>query len=328
VAIAAATPRLKRVTRSSCGTEQGIYADVAPHPSALVLTATTDSQTHAREIPMDARTLLEEAQRGGFWSYIAGVAYQVLTHYRVRGLVIHNYKTDLPVKKGLSSSAAICVLTACAFNRVYDLRLTVRDEMELAYQGEITTPSRCGRMDPGCAFGNCPVLMTFDGDQWETTELRTARDLHFVVVDLQAQKNTQEILRRLNMCYPIAQNDRARGVQELFGPLNKRIVHQAVAALRDADAARLGALMTEAQALFDRYAAPACPEELAAPVLHRVLNYAPLQPHIWGGKGIGSQGDGSAQFIARSPADQQAVVAIITRDLKMPCLTLTLKQNV
>ena len=311
-----------------CGTEQGIYADVAPHPTALILASTTpDGQAHTCEIPMDARALLDEARRGGFWSYIAGVAYQVLTNYRVRGLVIHNFKTDLPVKKGLSSSAAICVLTARAFNRAYDLQLSVRDEMELAYQGEITTPSRCGRMDQGCAFGNHGVLMTFDGDRLETTELRVARDLYFVIVDLHAQKNTQEILRRLNQCYPHAQNDIARGVQGLLGAINQRIVSQAVDALRAADAERLGTLMTEAQAFFDRYAAPACPEELASPILHRVLNYAPLQSHVWGGKGVGSQGDGSAQFIARSQADQQAVVEIIARDLKMPCLTLTLKQN-
>ena len=96
---------------------------------------------------------------GGFFSYAAGVAYQVLTHYRVRGLVIDNTRTDLPIKKGLSSSAAISVLTARAFNRVYDLKLTVRGEMELAYQGEITTPSRCGRMDQGCAYGDRAVLM-------------------------------------------------------------------------------------------------------------------------------------------------------------------------
>ena len=36
---------------------------------------------------------------------------------------------------------------ARAFNRVYGLRLTVRGEMEVAYQGERLTPSMCGRMD-------------------------------------------------------------------------------------------------------------------------------------------------------------------------------------
>jgi UTP-glucose-1-phosphate uridylyltransferase len=52
-----------------------------------------------------------------------------------------------------------------------------------------------------------------------------------------------------------------------------------------------------------------------------------LKPHIWGGKGVGSQGDGTAQLIARSPADQQAVVEIIERDLGMPCLKLTLRPS-
>jgi UTP-glucose-1-phosphate uridylyltransferase/mevalonate kinase len=308
------------------GTNQGIYANVEPHPTSLVLTSTTpDGTRHGPyEIPMEPKALLEEAQRGGFWSYIAGVAYQMLTNYHVRGLIIDNYKTDLPVKKGLSSSAAICVLTARAFNRVYDLKLTTRGEMEMAYQGEITTPSRCGRMDQGCAFGNRPVLMTFDGERLDTEELRAGGDLYFVLVDLQAQKDTMEILARLNRSYPFAENAIEEGVQKLLGPINKRIVHQAVEALKAGDAEKLGALMVEAQQFFDRYATPACPEELTAPVLHRVLNYEPLKPHIWGGKGVGSQGDGTAQFIARSEADQQAIIEIIERDLGMPCLKLTL----
>jgi UTP-glucose-1-phosphate uridylyltransferase/mevalonate kinase len=310
-----------------CGTDQGIYADVEPHPTALVLTSTSPegSVQGPCEIPMEASALLEEARRGGFWSYIAGVAYQVLTNYHVRGLTINNYQTDLPIKKGLSSSAAICVLAARAFNRVYDLKLTIRGEMELAYQGEITTPSRCGRMDQGCAFGNRPVLMTFDGDRLDTAELQVSKNIYFVVVDLEANKDTLEILNRLNRCYPIPENDLERGVQELLGPINKRIVLQAIEALKASEPQRLGDLMTEAQTFFDRYAAPACPEELTAPVLHRLLSYAPLKPHIWGGKGVGSQGDGTAQFLARSEADQQAVVEIIERDLKLPCLKLTLR---
>jgi UTP-glucose-1-phosphate uridylyltransferase/mevalonate kinase len=312
-----------------CGTDQGIYAEVEPHPTSLVLTSTTPAgeTIGPYELPMEPQALLEEAQRGGFWSYIAGVAYQVLTHYRVRGLVIHNYRTDLPIRKGLSSSAAICVLVARAFNRVYDLQMTVRGEMELAYQGEITTPSRCGRMDQGCAFGSRPVLMTFDGDRLDTAEVQVKQEVHLVVVDLQAKKDTLEILNRLNRCYPFPENEVEQGVQELLGPINKRLVQQAVAALQAGDAPRLGALMVEAQGFFDRYARPACPEELTSPILHRVLAHEALQPHVWGGKGIGSQGDGSAQFIARSAADQQAVVEILRRDLGLPGLPLTIRPS-
>ncbi len=308
------------------GTNQGIYADIAPHPDKLIVYSTSPDgvKQGPYEIPMELDALLEEAQRGGFWSYIAGVAYQVLTHYHVRGLVIDNYQTDMPVKKGLSSSAAICVLTARAFNRVYDLKMTTRGEMEMAYQGEIVTPSRCGRLDQGCAFGDRPVLMTFDGDRLETKELRVADDIHMVIVDLHAQKNTMEILARLNRAYPFADNDIERGVQALFGPVNQQIIGQAIAALEAADAQRLGELMIESQHNFDRYAAPACPEELTAPVLHKVLNYGPLKPHIWGGKGVGSQGDGTAQFIARSAADQQIIIDIVERELGMSGLKLTI----
>jgi UTP-glucose-1-phosphate uridylyltransferase/mevalonate kinase len=309
------------------GTTQGIYAEVEPHPTSLVLTSTAPAgRTQGPcELPMLPQALLEEAGRGGFWSYVAGVAYQVLTNYHVRGLVINNYKTDLPLKKGLSSSAAICVLTARAFNRTYDLKLTIRGEMELAYLGEITTPSRCGRMDQGCAFGNRPVLMTFDGDRLDTRELQVTQDLHFVIVDLNAEKDTMEILNRLNRCYPFAENKMERSVQELLGPINKRIVSQAVEALQASDASRLGALMTEAQSFFDHNAAPACPEQLTSPVLHRVLEHDPLKPHIWGGKGVGSQGDGTAQFLARSAEDQAAVIDILQRDLGLTALTLTLR---
>jgi UTP-glucose-1-phosphate uridylyltransferase/mevalonate kinase len=309
-----------------CGTNQGIYARVEPHPTALVITSTTpDGHTVGpREIPLEPKTLLEEAQQGGFFSYAAGVAYQVLTHYRVRGLTITNTRTDLPIRKGLSSSAAISVLTARAFNRVYDLKLTVRGEMELAYQGEITTPSRCGRMDQGCAFGDRAVLMEFDGERLSAEEIRPARDLHFVIVNLNADKDTLEILKRLNRSYPFADGPIERGVQDLFGPINKRIVDEARTALEAGDGERLGALMAEAQAFFDRYAGPACPEELTAPVLHRVLAHHELRPHIWGGKGVGSQGDGSAQFVARSASDQQAVVEILERDLGLTGLPLTL----
>lgn len=309
------------------GTDQGIYAEVESHPTSLVLTSSTpDGEKRGPyEIPMEPNALLEEAQRGGFWSYIAGVAYQVMTHYHVRGLVIDNYETDLPVKKGLSSSAAICVLTARAFNRVYDLKLTIRGEMELAYMGEITTPSRCGRMDQGCAFGNRPVLMVFDSDRLDTIELQVDNELNFVIVDLGAQKDTMEILNRLNRCYPFAENEIERGVQELLGPINKRVTNQAVEALRLSDGENLGRLMVEAQAFFDRYATPACPEELTAPVLHRVLNHEPLKPHIWGAKGVGSQGDGTAQFVTRSQADQQAVIEILERDLGVECLELTIR---
>ncbi len=321
-------PEIEKGYTLVCGTNQGIFADVEAHPTLLILSsAVPGGVVGPYQIPMAPLVLLEEAQKGGFWSYIAGVAYQVLKRYPVGGLVIHNDYTDLPIKKGLSSSAAICVLTARAFNQVYGLDLSVQDEMELAYLGEITTPSRCGRMDQACAFGSVPVLMTFDGDTLETEKLEVGADLHLVVVDLRAQKDTRKILGRLNECYPAAKDEIQQGVQELLGPRNRATVQQAVAAIARGDAAELGRLMVQAQQNFDRYAIPACPEELTAPVLHRVINYPELQPYIYGAKGVGSQGDGSAQFLTRSAADQQKVIDILRDHLNLPAISLTIGKN-
>ena len=307
------------------GTNQGLHARVAPHPSALVVRSTLPdgAAVPPREIPMERDALLAEA--GGFFSYAAGVAYRILSDYRVRGLVIDNYRTDLPVKKGLSSSAAISVLTARAFNRLYDLRMTVRGEMDYAYLGEITTPSRCGRMDQGCAFGTPAILMVHAGETVTVEEVRVREPVHMVIVDLGAQKDTKEILARLNQCYPFARDAVARGVHHYLGPLNKGIVARAADDLRAGDAEGIGRLMTEAQRLFDEHCAPACPEELTAPVLHMVLRHAALRPHIWGGKGVGSQGDGSAQLVARSEADREVVMRILETDLGLSSLALDLR---
>ncbi len=309
------------------GTNQGLHAEVKPHPTKLVIHSVLEdgSRKEPYEVVMEPEALLAAAQQGGFYSYAAGVAYQVMTHYRVRGLEIDNTLTDLPVKKGLSSSAAVCVLVARAFNRIYDLKLTIRGEMELAYWGEITTPSRCGRLDQGCAYGNRPILMTFDGDRIDVKEISVSKELHFVIVDLCAEKDTREILNRLNRCYPFAETPLQRDVQECLGPINTAIVAETEQALRQGDAARIGTLMTRAQAEFDQRVAPACPSQLTAPVLHKLLNHAPLQPHVFGGKGVGSQGDGSAQLIAKSAESQQQAIEIIERDLDMKCLSLTLR---
>ncbi|HEY9615028.1 GHMP kinase, partial [Allocoleopsis sp.] len=312
------------------GTNQGLYAEVKPHPTHLIVRTSLSDGTRKEPLvlPMERQTLLTEAEKGGFFSYAAGVAYQFLTHYQVGGLEINNYLTDLPIQKGLSSSAAICVLVARAFNRLYDLKMTIRGEMEFAYLGETTTPSRCGRMDQACAYGNRPIVMVFDCDRTDVIELNVSKNLFFVIVDLGASKNTQEILSQLNQCYPFATNEVQQNVQNYLGSISAQITQEAVDALRMGDAQCIGNLMNRVQSEFDRYLIPACPSQLTAPVLHQILNYQPIQPYIWGGKGVGSQGDGAAQFIVKDEASQERVIKIIERDFpQMQALKLTINAD-
>jgi hypothetical protein len=58
--------------------------------------------------------------------------------------------------------------------------------------------------------------------------------------------------------------------------------------------------------------APQCPEELSAPRLHHVLQHPNVRSLCLGGKGVGSQGDGSAQFVCSTAAQQQDLAAVLT----------------
>jgi galactokinase len=113
---------------------------------------------------------------------------------------------------------------ARCFNQAYGLQLSVRGEMECAYQGERLTPSLCGRMvgkhvsscpgtrlaahrsnhpkapsqqaiacadlnerdiqDQCCAFGRVPLLMLFEGEALTCEQLCLGAPLHLVLVDL------------------------------------------------------------------------------------------------------------------------------------------------
>ena len=328
-------PELEKGYTLLVGTNQGLYAEVKPHPTQLILRASLSDRTPLElfKLPMERQALLAEAEKGGFFSYAAGVAYQLLNYYHVGGIEIDNYLTDLPIQKGLASSAAICVLVARAFNRVYDLKMTIRGEMEFAYLGEITTPSRCGRMDQACAYGNQPIAMIFDGDslrdsfasRTDVIELKAPKNLFFVIVDLGASKNTQEILSQLNQCYPFAANEVQQNVQKYLGSISGQITQEAVDALQKGDAEQIGILMKRAQAEFDKHLIPACPSQLTSPVLHQLLNHELIQPYILGGKGVGSQGDGAAQFIVKDEQNQQKIIEIIERNFpQMQALKLTI----
>lgn len=312
------------------GLSYGLYAQVRPlKERVLRLKSTTDEgKIFETELPLDEDVLAAEAQGGEFFSYAAGVAYVFTTEYHVGGLLIDNYKTTLPLKKGLSSSAAMCVLVARAFNQCYNLNLTTRGEMQAAFYGERLTPSQCGRMDQAIAFGSIPVVMTYSGDVLKVKPLKLAKTLHLVLVDLKAQKDTVQILNALQAAYPHPSNEQERAVVNLFGDINEKIAIKAERALETGRAEELGVILSEAQLYFDTYAGPICPDQLGiegSPVLHRVLEYRAIQDFIWGGKGVGSQGDGTAQLLVKSEEAQEQVCRILEEELHVHCLKVNLE---
>ena len=291
------------------GIEQGIYAEVEKSTIFEMHSDAPELSDVWRDFScrMSERELKRVAKSGSFFSYCAGVASYMLEWYKVGGVRIRITDMTLPMKSGLSSSAAICVLVARAFNSLYNLNLNTLGEMNIAYVGELRTSSRCGRLDQACAFGVKPNLMTFDGDEIEVKSLNVKKTLYWVFADLCAEKDTIRILSDLNKAYPFATTEEEKNLHKALGEWNHDIVNKAIKYMASGDVESLGKLMSDAEAMFDKFIAPMSPA-LWAPKLHQVLQDPNIQPWVWGGKGVGSHGDGSVQFLARSVEDQQRLV--------------------
>ena len=113
------------------GTDQGLSAAAKRADSFIVetLIADKDGRPTGRKrqmsCPWRAETLAEAAKdQDEFFRYAAGVAYQLCGHKDLTGgLDLRITGMDLPLRKGVSSSAALCILVAQALNDVYQLRL-------------------------------------------------------------------------------------------------------------------------------------------------------------------------------------------------------------
>ncbi len=310
------------------GTDQGISAVARRSDEFSVETLLPDpfgrpsGRTRKVRCQWDARTLLAAAQDAEeFFRYCAGVAHQVFPRPDVPGGIdLRITAMDLPLRKGVSSSAAVCILVARAFDAVYELGLFPHELMELAYLGEKLTGSQCGRMDQACIYGKTPVLLTFQRD----TDIRVepvfpSGEIYMFFVDLAGKKDTVRILSDLREAYL-----RSPDLQRALGAENERIVRSAYHTLAAGEPRKLGHLMVDAQEVFDGLVAPNSSEQLASPLLHEVLAFGDIAEHIYGGKGVGSQGDGTAQFVARSADDRDVAMEKITAAWpQMRCFPLT-----
>ena len=108
------------------GVEEGIYATAEKNDKFIVESPLPIFEKDSFECEMDTEKLLAVAKQGGFFSYVAGVASYIKDNYSVGGLKITITDMDLPIKSGLSSSAAICVLVARAFNQLYHLKMNTK----------------------------------------------------------------------------------------------------------------------------------------------------------------------------------------------------------
>ncbi|KNC46907.1 GHMP kinase [Thecamonas trahens ATCC 50062] len=219
----------------------------------------------------------------------------------------------LPLGKGLSSSAALCVLVVKALAAAAAVDWPPTLVMAIAHAGELAAGSPCGLLDQiAPAHGPGAYRVGFGGEGKVTVErVVVGGQIALVVIDLGAAKDTRAILEGLQQAYPNAQSAADCALHALLSDKARAFVAAAGDALVGGDARRLGKVLVEAQQAFDEVAIPMVPSELAAPVLHGLLTDATVGELVWGGKGVGSQGDGCAQFVARSAEAAEALVTYV-----------------
>lgn len=320
------------------GTDQGLIASAEESSYFEVTSHLPDGTVENFKCRWDLDELRQAAQdRGQFFRYCAGTAYVLkLKNICNKGMRLNITGMDLPLGKGVSSSAAVCVLTVKAFNEVYDLGLFIYEIMSYAFDGELATGSKCGRMDQACVYGSRPVLLSFDPRQINIEPFGVGNDIHMFFVDLNGNKNTKAILDDLQASYQSVLSPKQiaskktiynNNLVRALGPENERIVRSGYKALRCGDARLLGEIMYEAQEIFDNLVSPAS-TFLESPLLNSVLECDTLKPWILGGKGVGSQGDGTAQFICASNDYRTTAMSIVEGEFPgMKCFPLTIKQT-
>jgi len=300
-----------------------------------ITSITSSNETKETTIKLDYNDLMIASTSGDYFSYSYGTAAIILkdillTKYNNKinySIEIINYNTTLPMKKGLSSSAAVCVTIAKCFNILFDLNFDMQTIMEIAYQGERCTLSKCGRMDQSVAAGQGAIgLMEFDGNACNMSVLRCKAPLYFVVADLKAGKNTIKILEALNECFPFPSNE-TKALMHKYVSNNHQLIWKSVKAIEEGDIHSLANAMNDAQAMFDKCAIDQCPSELQSPKLHLVINHQNLRSVSLAIKGVGSQGDGSVQILCADREMQEKALKILETELDCEGFPLTVPSS-
>lgn len=302
------------------GIDKGIYVTVKKYNLLKFQMGEYDF-----ECAMEEDVLEREASSNSFYSYICGMALHVLRKYDVSGVWVNVKYNTLPIKKGLSSSAAICVVMAKAFSAIYHLNLSDNELMQDAYQGEHLALSQCGRLDQIIVKGNSKLSkMTFYENCVSIKTVPVKSEINLVIADLKGNKDTRKILNSLRSCYPIPKTKEQKAVHSMLGEKNKELVDRMYRAIEVGDLKEIGKIFNDSQALIDEAGIPIC-DEYKAPLLHKVMNDVEVKRLSYGARGIGSGGDGSVQILARDRETQIELVNYLNNELKMEAFKYDIK---
>jgi len=240
----------------------------------------------ARELPLADSSL----------KYVNAVAVAIME----RGLALRGAELDIrsnvPMKKGLSSSAALCISTARAFSSLFSLGLSSDDAIRISYRAENGLLGiGCGMMDQTAAAYENPLFIDFH-DRFEYREITMNRPLPMVIAATGGERDTKLILNSLNHHYfdeedPLIVRTLGNDIPELVRRARAEMEGRCRLEV-------IGELMDQNQSCYDKGLRPFCPEELDTPLLYRALELA-HEGGALGAKWTGAGGEGSIIALAR-----------------------------
>jgi len=146
-------------------------------------------------------------------------------------------------------------------------------------------------------------------------KVESLNDYNILLVDLNAYKNTRNIMDFFNSAMPFPTTASEKAVFNFFVNINPIIVDDALKALEEGDLEKLGTACSKFQEAMD-YLGNYC-DDLKAPVLHEVITDRYLLENTYGMKGVGSGGDGSAMLLCKSENTREEAKVYLKKKYNM-----------
>ncbi len=257
--------------------------------------------------------------RGNSLKYVNAI----VCAFHEKGFQIHGteleIKSDVPMKKGLSSSAALCISTSKAFNELYSFGLSLDDLVKVSYRAENELLEiACGMMDQTAAAYKGPLFMDFNSG-FHYSPMRSKHPLPLVIIGLDGERDTERILNTLNHFY-FRERDPLI-VKTLGTDIPKLVLRAKEEMENDCRLERIGQLMDQNQRYYDRGLKPFCPQELDDRRLYEALDKARGLGAL-GAKWTGAGGAGSIIALTQDSKASEEMVSSLKPNFSSISITV------
>lgn len=261
------------------------------------------------------KNLEEIARSNSFYSYACAVVLYMTKNYDVGGIELFIEDMDIPIKKGLGMSAMICYIVAKSYNKLYDLDLESYEIMKIAYESEHIANSMCGRLDQACINSLSLSEFTFEERKLGIEKIKLNVDMNLVIVDLNGNSETKDILKKLHTCFPVPKTQEQKFVFDTLCYENYKNVVELKKYMNLGDLEKIGEILFKSQNLRELIAKKYCPS-LDFEKLNSVLKEDFVLKNIYGARSVGYSGDGCLALLAKNKECQKNLIKYIRDKFK------------